>query len=117
MTVSPGFSVNCKLILRRGITIKQQPIEELWELIYESFNRINEAFEMPAIIGSTQSSKDVEYRLMKSISLLKSKDNSLDRIKILNSVQADILLSETMGWITSDISWQTQALLKKIGDA
>lgn len=88
---------------------------QLWQMAYESFHKKNKALSVAAVFGAAPASKQVGYRLMKHISALRSAEDYRDQ-GMVDVIFADVMLSETMGWMTKEVSQKMQDLLQMTGE-
>lgn len=90
-------------------------VDKLWRMVQRSFNRTNEIFEMPAIIGAIPASKEVQSRLLASIASLNTK-KYVDEA-VFAAIRADLLVSSAAGWMAADTAETARELLDRIEDA
>jgi hypothetical protein len=90
----------------------QQKAEKIWELVYQDFNRPNEVFQMSAVVGTQQASREVVRRLLSNVSLLRNSAKVPDGL--VSAIRADVFLAETTGWMTVQACQQVQELLDAI---
>lgn len=83
--------------------------KELWQIVYRAFNRTNESFEMPAVIGAIPASKEVERRLLNSIAGLS--DGHDPTAAEIEAIRGDILIAEASGWLPNDSAEKAHRIL------
>lgn len=88
---------------------KVQIIEDLWKIAYDAFE--HPKFTVGKNLGYPNATNQVEFRLLNSISYLKTQTEMSDTI---SAVRADIMLTETMSKITNETVEKLQLLLDKL---
>ncbi len=89
----------------------QRQVQRLWLLAYDSFeNAPFAAFKTTSASGNQ--ANQVQFRLLNNIAGLKEKQQ-LDR-KLIGAIVADVLVSESQGWITKNTSQEMQDIIDEI---
>ena len=90
------------------------PKEKLWVLTYQTFqDRLIESLNASA--AGEKVPYELETRLMQNITTVREDKGPVNR-RLVGSIVTDILLGESMGWITPEVSKAMQDLIDDILD-
>ena len=76
-----------------------EKVDVLWHLVYDTFERRNGDVFRTSMGGKAQTN-EVQFRLMKQISLLKQGNTQSEAVK--GQIEADVNLCHAMGWMTDE---------------
>lgn len=93
----------------------QEKTEELWQLVYQAFNRHTGVLDMPAVVGAAQMRREVGFRLLNNVAALRG-TGSMPEPSSIDAVRGDILIANASGWITDESCERAQKLVDEIED-